>query len=87
LGCGCLLVRCRPTSTAVITTDAESYAAHMCMQCMMGAMAAGAGASGARAWLAAWAPRWLTPRRQRFATRGLLVAGVLAAGVIGPSPG
>jgi hypothetical protein len=56
------------------------------MQCMMGAMAAGASASGLRARLAAWAPRWLTARRQRLATRGLLVAGVLAAGVIGPSP-
>jgi hypothetical protein len=54
---------------------------------MMGAMAAGASASGLRAWLVAWAPRWLTPRRRRLATRGLLMAGVLAAGVIGPSPG
>jgi hypothetical protein len=59
----------------------------MCMQCMAGAMAAGASASGLRAWLVAWAPRWLTPRRRRIATRGLLVAGVLAASVIGPSPG
>jgi hypothetical protein len=59
----------------------------MCMQCMMGAMAAGASASGLRAWLVARAPRWLTPRRRRFATRGLLMAGVLAAGVVGPSPG
>jgi hypothetical protein len=83
----CCRARVAAEIEAALTTDAESYAARMCMQCMMGAMAAGASASGLRAWLATWAPRWLTPRRQRFATRGLLVAGVLAAGVIGPSPG
>jgi hypothetical protein len=58
----------------------------MCMQCMAGAMAAGASASGLRAWLVARAPRWLTPRRRLLATRGLLVAGVLAAGIVGPTP-
>lgn len=58
----------------------------MCMQCMAGAMAAGAGATGMRAWLVARAPAWLTDRRRRLATRGLLVAGLLAAGAIGPSP-
>jgi hypothetical protein len=56
------------------------------MQCMMGAMSAGATASGLRAWLVAHAPRWLTPHRQRRLTYMLLVLGVLAAGVIGPSP-
>lgn len=56
------------------------------MQCMAGAMAAGAGATGMRAWLFARAPAWLTERRRRIATRGLLVAGVLAAGLVGPSP-
>jgi hypothetical protein len=55
------------------------------MQCMMGAMSAGATASGLRAWLIARAPLWLTPRRRRFVTPLLLVAGVLAASVIGPS--
>ena len=55
------------------------------MQCMVGAMSAGATATGLRAWLIARAPRWLTPNRQRRLTRALLIAGVLAAGVIGPS--
>jgi len=59
----------------------------VCTQCMMGAMAAGAGASGMRAWLIARAPVWLTPRRRTLLTRGLLVAGVLGAGLIGPTPG
>jgi hypothetical protein len=58
----------------------------MCMQCMAGAMAAGAGATGLRAWLSARAPRWLTAGRLRVATGGLLVAGLLAAGLVGPSP-
>jgi hypothetical protein len=58
----------------------------MCMQCMAGAMAAGAGASGMRAWLIARAPSWLTARRRLVATRGLLVAGLLAASMVGPSP-
>jgi len=57
------------------------------MQCMMGAMAVGAGASGVRAWLIARAPVWLTPRRRTALTHGLLAAGVLSAGLIGPTPG
>jgi len=57
----------------------------MCMQCMIGAMSAGATATGLRAWLIARQPRWLTPSRQRHATYALIAAGVLAAGVIGPS--
>jgi len=57
----------------------------MCMQCMMGAMSAGATATGLRAWLVARQPRWLTPGRQRRLTYVLLALGVLAAGVIGPS--
>ncbi|MDP2713018.1 MAG: hypothetical protein Q8O56_17545 [Solirubrobacteraceae bacterium] len=59
----------------------------MCIQCMAGAMAAGAGATGIRAWLVARAPSWLTPRRRKALTRGLLVAGVLSAGLVGPTPG
>lgn len=57
------------------------------MQCMMGAMAAGAGATGTRAWLIARAPVWLTPERRMLITRGLIAAGVLGAGLIGPTPG
>lgn len=55
------------------------------MQCMIGAMSAGATASGLRAWLGARKPHWLTPSRQRHVTYMLIALGVLAAGVIGPS--
>lgn len=58
----------------------------MCMQCMAGAMAAGAGATGMRAWLVARAPRWLTPGRRTALTRGLLVAAVVGAGLVGAPP-
>jgi hypothetical protein len=49
----------------------------MCMQCMAGAMTAGAAATGSRVWLAAYAPRWLTPRRLRAITVTLLGAALL----------
>ena len=58
----------------------------MCVQCIAGAMAAGAAATGTRAWLAAHAGRWLTARRKRAITGVLIVAGVLGAGLVGPSP-
>lgn len=51
------------------------------MQCMASAMAAGAAATGMRAWLATRSPSWLTPRRLKAATAAVLTAGVLAAGV------
>jgi hypothetical protein len=57
----------------------------MCMQCVAGAMTAGAAATGARAWIVSHAGAWLTPRRQTLMTRALIAAGVVAAGVIGPS--
>ena len=57
----------------------------MCMQCMIGAMSAGATATGLRAWLVARSPLWLTPPRQRHLSYMLLILGVLATGVIGPS--
>ena len=57
----------------------------MCVQCMAGAMAAGAGATGLRAWLIARMPRWLTPRRRTLLTRALLVAGVIGAALVGPT--
>lgn len=57
------------------------------MQCMAGAMVAGAGASGMRAWLIARAPLWFTSGRRALLTGGLLVTGVIAAGLIGtPQP-
>lgn len=53
------------------------------MQCMAGAMAAGAGATGMRAWLIARAPLWLTSRRRALLTYSLLLTGVIGAGLIG----
>jgi hypothetical protein len=58
----------------------------MCMQCIAGAMTAGAAASGSRAWLVAHAGGWLTPGRKRAITAVLVAAGVLGAGVVGPTP-
>lgn len=57
----------------------------MCAQCMAGAVAAGASATGIRAWLVARSPSWLTPARRRRLTVGLIVCGVLAGGLIGPT--
>jgi hypothetical protein len=54
----------------------------MCAQCMMSAMAAGAGATGARSWLATRRFRWLTPRRMRAITVTLLGAALVAASVL-----
>ena len=45
-------------------------------------MTAGAAATGARAWLATR----LTPRAKRAVTGALVVGGVLAAGIVGPTP-
>jgi len=50
----------------------------MCAAC---AIAAAAGASGARSWLQAHHLSWLTPRRMRLATIALLAAGTLVSSV------
>lgn len=58
------------------------------MQCMAGAMSAGAGATGLRSYLAAHGARWLTPKRMKAITV-TLVAGALGASsliVTGPNP-
>jgi hypothetical protein len=58
----------------------------MCMQCMAGAMTAGAAASGTRAFVAARHFSWMTPRRLRALTVALLAAALLAsAGVVSGS--
>ena len=57
----------------------------MCVQCIAGAMTAGAAATGARAWLAVHAGRWPTPGRKRALTGVLIAAGVLGAGIVGPA--
>jgi hypothetical protein len=60
----------------------------MCVQCMMGAMTAGAGASGARAWLGRMRLSWLTPRRLRRITIALVVVALgLSTTIAGSSPG
>jgi hypothetical protein len=60
----------------------------MCTQCMMGAMTAGAGATGIRAWLALRRPGWLTPRRLRVVTIVLLAGALVAsATLVGGSGG
>jgi len=50
----------------------------MCAACVM---AATAGASGVRAWLQARHLTWLTPRRMRAVTIGLLVAAFAISSV------
>jgi hypothetical protein len=54
----------------------------MCVQCMMGAMTAGATASGARSWLATRRWAWLTPARLRHITYALLGAALVASATV-----
>ena len=54
----------------------------MCVQCMMGAMTAGAAASGTRSWLATRCWAWLTPERMRAVTVALLVAALVASATV-----
>jgi hypothetical protein len=56
------------------------------MQCVAGAMAAGAAATGSRWWLIARFRNALTPGRRKALSAVLIAAGVLAAGMIGPTP-
>jgi hypothetical protein len=56
----------------------------MCMQCVAGAMSAGAGATGARAWLVLRFGHLMTPGRKKALTGFLIVAGVLGGSLIGP---
>jgi hypothetical protein len=56
----------------------------MCMQCVAGAMTAGASATGARAWLVLRFGHVMTPRRKKALTVVLVVGGVLAGALIGP---
>jgi len=48
---------------------------------MMGAMTATASASGIRAWLAQRGWTWLTPRRMRYVTLGLIAAALVVSSV------
>jgi hypothetical protein len=58
----------------------------MCMQCVAGAMAAGAAVTGSRWWLVARFRKALTPARKKALSAVLIASGVLAAGLIGPTP-
>jgi len=58
----------------------------MCVQCLAGAMTAGAAATGIRSWIALRWGHLLTPRRKKAITGVLIAAGVLGAGLIGPTP-
>jgi hypothetical protein len=54
----------------------------MCLQCMSAAMGATATATGARSYLAARGPAWLTPRRLRAATVSLLAGALIASSLL-----
>jgi hypothetical protein len=54
----------------------------MCVQCMMGAMTAGAGATGARSWLATRSWSWLTEQRLRRITLALITVALVAAATL-----
>jgi hypothetical protein len=56
------------------------------MQCIAGAVSAGAAASGTRVWLVAHFGHLLTARRRRVLSVGLIAGGVLAGGLVGPTP-
>ena len=58
----------------------------MCVQCIAGATAAIGTATGARAWLVGRYGHLMTLRRKRAVTGVLLTAGVLASGLVGPTP-
>jgi hypothetical protein len=58
----------------------------VCVQCVAGAMAAGAAATGSRWWLVARFRDALTPGRKKALSALLITAGVLAGGMIGPTP-
>ncbi len=58
----------------------------MCIQCMVGAMAAGSAAAGSRWWIVARFRTALTPRRRKALSALLIGAGVLASGLVGPAP-
>jgi hypothetical protein len=52
----------------------------MCMQCAATATVAVGSASGIRAWLRGHAGEWLTPKRLRAITIGLLALAVIVSG-------
>jgi hypothetical protein len=67
--------RCRIGFTATLT---RAYTEGMCAAC---AMAAAAGATGARTWLQTRGWTWLTPTRLKRATIGAFVAAAIISSV------
>jgi hypothetical protein len=57
----------------------------MCMQCMMTATTTVGAASGIRAWLGQHRAHWLTPKRLRYITIGLMTVALLVAGTMSGS--
>jgi hypothetical protein len=55
------------------------------MQCMMAATTSVGAASGIRAWLVQRQAEWLTPKRLRYITIGLLTLAVLVSGTLSGS--
>jgi hypothetical protein len=51
----------------------------MCMQCVAGVTTTGAAATGVRAWLATRSWAWLTPKRLKLITIGLLGAALVVS--------
>jgi hypothetical protein len=58
----------------------------MCIQCAAGAMTAVGAASGSRLYLEARFPVFTRPRVRKTLRRSIVVAGVVAASVLGGSP-
>lgn len=55
----------------------------MCMQCVAAAsVAAGATATGLRAWISAHQPSWIGARGMKKITVGILLLGVIASGLV-----
>jgi hypothetical protein len=63
------------------SSDAETLT-RMCAQCMATAAAAGGGASGLRAWMAARGFGWLTPTLLRRISLALIVVAVVVAATL-----
>jgi hypothetical protein len=58
----------------------------VCAPCFMGAAAAATAATGSRLWLVARLRAHLTPRRKNVLSGVLIAGGVLASGLVGPTP-
>jgi hypothetical protein len=58
----------------------------MCIQCAAGAMTAVGAASGSRLYLEARFPVFTRPRVRKTLRRSIVVAGVVAASVLGGAP-